>query len=115
MPLEVPGSSLEVPGARTNDNGRRCSFKRLCQGVPPDGARKCFTRHRCAFVMLEIGLRVVDMKTQQRKLNKCLAARSVLHSTQERVAQSKKELAVAAKLEKAVQAFHVAFCSWRGI
>ncbi len=35
-----------------------------------------------------------------------------LRSTQERVAQNKKELAVAAKLQKAVQAFRVAFCSW---
>ena len=42
--MEVPGSSLEVPGARTDDNGRRCSFKRRCQGVPSDGARECFTR-----------------------------------------------------------------------
>ena len=74
-----------------------------------------FRNNAAAFGMLDIGLRVVDMKTQQRKLNKCLAARSMLHSTQERVAQSKQELAAAAKLQKAVQAFHVAFCSWRGV
>ncbi len=56
-------------------------------------AEVSFRSNTAAFGMLDISLRMADMKTQQ----------------------SKKELAVAAKLEKAVQAFHVAFCSWRGI
>ncbi len=35
-----------------------------------------------------------------------------LRSMQGRVAQNKNELAVVAELQKAVQAFRVAFCSW---